>query len=357
MFFSRGAVAVAILLTVATAVIALPSAGAQGCEPIRFTTPVRLGGQGEAYPGQRQWQLTLAYRRLRSDEWFVGTSEKPAMAPGGVSPVFNIQTVIADVGYALTDRITLHASVPFSRGSLSRVGWADGQRHVQTASGIGDVSVQGDVWLLDPRTHEGSNLSLGIGVKAPTGSHRRPSQYYTATGAIPFPADQTIQPGDGGWGISVQTQAFHRVTERWFAYAGGSYMASPRAQSDVLFDPAQTVHWSVPDVYGARLGAAVAALPEQGLTLSLGLRLDGIPRRDLFGGGDSTTIKRTSRILLADPGMSLSRGRNSFTLSVPVRVHVNRIKSIREENSTGRAAINGGGFAKYLVFASYSIRW
>ena len=54
------------------------AAAAQGCEPIRFSTPVNLGGEGQAYQRAREWQLTLAYRRLFSNEWFIGSEDRSA---------------------------------------------------------------------------------------------------------------------------------------------------------------------------------------------------------------------------------------------------------------------------------------
>ncbi|MEO5824331.1 MAG: hypothetical protein ABIR59_00405 [Gemmatimonadales bacterium] len=328
---------------------------AQGCEPIRFTTPIDLGGGGQAYQGAHQWRFTLAYRRLHSSDWYIGTERNNSLAPGGQSPVFNINTFIGDVSYAPTDRLRLRVSVPYSTSSFSRI-WPDAVEHEQSASGIGDVTVAGDLWLFNPRAHENGNLSLGLGVKAPTGSHTKPSQFYTAGGPVDFPADQTIQPGDGGWGITLQAQGFRRFAENWFGYASASYLANPKDQTEVLFNPTSTVHWSVPDVYSARVGTAVSVLPAQGITVSLGLRMDGIPKNDLIGGGDSTTIKRTSNILYGDPGLSLVQGRSTFTLNMPVRLHINRIKSGLEERSTGPAGVNGGGFAKYLLFLSYGYR-
>jgi hypothetical protein len=95
--------------------------------------------------------------------------------------------------------------------------------------------------------------------------------------------------------------------------------------------------------------------PDLGLNASLGARIDGIPTRDLFGGGDSATVKRTSYIVYADPGLSLTQGRSSFTLSVPIRMYLKRTKSITEQQPG--AEPNAGGFAKYLIFASYSHRF
>src|SRR5688572_14944947 len=324
---------------------------AQGCEPIRFTTPVSLGGEGQRCQPANEWQVTLAYRRLVSNQWFVGTQDRSELFPGGggQSPIFRVHTVVAEVAYSINDRYRVRLGVPFSTGSLSRI-WPDGERHDQGATGIGDVTLLGEAWLLDPRTHAGGNISLGLGVKAPTGSHTISSKVYTAAGPVDFTADQPIQPGDGGWGIILQAQTFRQITDNTFGYASGSYMVSPKARTDVRLSPTNPTYFSVPDIYSARLGGAFTVLPEQGLSVSLGGRVDGIPVHDLVGGGDESTIKRTAYVVYADPGLSLSRGKGTLTMSVPYRLRANRVKSVLEQRTPN--ALNGGGFAKYLLFAS-----
>ncbi len=331
----------------------VPTSGvAQGCTPIRFTTPIDLGGEGQAYQRAHQWQFTLAYRRLHSNQFFVGTSQDPTKGPGGQPPEHDIHTFVGDIAYSPTDRLQLNVSLPFSTASISRLGWpGNPARHQQRATGIGDLSAMGALWLLNPKRHQNGNVSVGLGFKAPTGSHTKSSWFYTASDSVAFPADQTIQPSDGGWGFMFQAQAFQRVREGIYVYGFGSYTANPKDQTEVTISPTSPLHWSVPDVYQARLGAALSVWPEQGLSLSLGGRLDGIPKNDLFGGGDSTAVKRTSQIIYADPGLSLSRGKSSFTLSVPIRLHANRFKSGLEERT---GAVSGGGYAKYLVFVSVS---
>lgn len=331
----------------------VPASGtAQGCEPIRFTTPINLGGEGQAYQPAREWQLTLAYRRLVSNEWFVGTEEKSELAPGGKSPEFRIHTVVADVAYALSDRYRVKLSVPFSSGSLSRI-WPDKAAHEQTARGVGDVTLMGEAWAMRPRTSQRGNIAVGVGVKMPTGSHTKSSRFYTAAGPVEFPADQTIQPGDGGFAVLLETHGFRQVTERLHGYAFASYMISPKKQSEVQWVPDSGRYWSVPDVYSARTGGAFSVLPDQNLTLSLGARIDGIPIHDVIGGGDDETIKRTAYVIFADPGLSFSRGSGVFTLSFPYRLAVNRQKSLFERRTN---ALNAGGFARHLLFASYTHR-
>jgi hypothetical protein len=343
---------VALLTLSAGLLVRSAPLSAQGCEPIRFTTPVDLGGEGEAYKASTRWQFGLSYRRLVSNEFFVGTSQHPELGPGGQSPEFKIHTLVTNLDYAITDRWRLSLSVPVSRGTVSRK-WPDGKVHDQNATGIGDVSLTGDAWLLTPRTHRSGNIGFGLGIKAPTGSNTIKDRFYTAKDNVEFPADQTIQPGDGGWAVLLQTHAFRRITERSYAYGSGSYMMSPRARSDVKFTPTSAQYWSVPDVYSARLGGSFNLLPDQGLTVSLGGRMDGIPVHDLIGGGDDSTIKRTAYIMYAEPGLSLSVGRERFSLSVPYRLKVNREKSLFEAQTNG---VNGGGFAKYLVFVGFTHR-
>src|SRR5207245_10266599 len=106
-----------------------------------------------------------------------------------------------------------------------------------------------------------------VAVKAPT----RSSTYTGTCGpadhsVIQYPVDQSIQPGDGGWGVILQVQAFRRMFARAFAYVAGAYLISPRALSDVLRPPPSTVYWSVPDVYSGRVGLMYGLLPQEGLT-------------------------------------------------------------------------------------------
>jgi hypothetical protein len=207
---------------------------------------------------------------------------------------------------------------------------------------------------MTPRTHERGNVAVKVGVKIPTGSHTLASNFFTAAGAVKFPADQTIQPGDGGWGLVLETRGFRKFTERLNGYGFASYMISPKEQSEVQWIPESGRYWAVPDVYSARTGIAFAALPDRGLTLSLGGRIDGIPIHDLIGGGDDETIKRTGYVIFVEPGLSYLRGSGILSLNVPYRLAVNRQKSVFEKRT---GALNAGGFAKALVFASYTHRF
>jgi hypothetical protein len=109
---------------------------------------------------------------------------------------------------------------------------------------------------------------------------------------------------------------------------------------------------SVPDVYTVRGGLAFAALPKQGLSVSLGARLDGIPLRDIIGGDDG--FRRPGYTLYLDPGLALRWGRDELTFSFPIGLqHDFRASLIdRERNLRG-----GGDLAEYLIFVAYTHRF
>jgi hypothetical protein len=313
--------------------------------------PVSLGAQGEAYERKHEWRVTLGYRRLTADEWFVGTEDRSDLAPFGVSPIIKQHTVVAGISFAVSNQLSLRVSVPFSTGTLARV-WPDSATHSQAASGVGDISVVANAWILDPRAHTDGNISIGLGVKTPTGKHNSRSTIYRASGSAPFAADPSIQMGDGGWGIILQADAFRRVLDRAYAYASGSYTSNPKARTDVEPAPGYGTTWSVPDSYSGRLGMAYSLWEDQGVSVSLGARLDGLPVHDILGSGDNAA-RRPGYVIYADPGIALSRGRDNFTLSVPLRLRAERLESDWERQKNLRA---GGAFAKYLIFAGYTRR-
>ena len=318
--------------------------------PVRFTTP-SLGGQGElqvADLAAHQWRIALGYRHLHADQLFVGTQRLPTNQP----LIINLHSVDVTASYAVSDRFSLSLTVPFVYGMQSRL-YADSARHAVTAVGLGDVSLVGSGWLLDPHNHSG-NIALGLGVKAPSGTHTASADYFLADStAIQYPVDQSIEPGDGGWGIILQLQAYRRAFHNGTAYLTGSYLINPRRLSDVPKDPGGKVYWSVPDVYSARLGLAYAVWPERGVSVSLGGRIDGQPVRDLIGGGDPG-FRRPGYSISLDPSVALTTGPSQLALSVPIRLSANREASVLDLQ-TGKHG--GGDFASTLIFVSYSRRF
>ena len=82
--------------------------------------------------------MSVAFRRLTADSWYVGKKVREDKAPFGQPLFLDITSLDATVSYGVTDRFSLSATVPFSRGTHSRF-YADGLRHQVSAAGLGDL--------------------------------------------------------------------------------------------------------------------------------------------------------------------------------------------------------------------------
>ena len=319
-----------------------------------------MGGHGESQSADlraHEWQVAVDYRYLHADRFYIGTQQVlPPPQFFGQPLMINVHSVDWTVTYAVSDRFNLRLTVPFSVGTQSAVR-ADTVRHGAHALGLGDIGLAGTAWLLNPRTHATSNIAIGAGVKFPTGDSKYADTYFLANhSSIQFPVDQSIELGDGGWGVILQGQAFRQFASRAFVYFTGSYLVSPRNQTDVVrapTAPGSAVHISVPDVYTGRLGVSYGVLPEQGLSVSLGGRVDGIPYHDLIGGSDG--FRRPSVIVFLDPGVALERGPGTWTFGAPIRVF-ERLASANLLKGPG-GSIGSGDLAGVLMFVGYARRF
>jgi len=319
--------------------------------PVRFTSP-SLGGQRDSFFKTGEWQVGASYRHLYADQWFVGTKVNESAAPFSKPLYLDINSLDLSVTYGFSRRSSVMVTLPFSTGTHSRF-YADGLRHKVRATGIGDVNAILTRWLLDPNKHVNGNVSLGLGVKLPTGHNESVDDFFAADGTITQKVvDQSIQPGDGSLGFIVQSQVYRELRPQLTAYASGSYLVSPKKKTNVP-SPLPGVTLSVPDVYSARLGVAYALPSKTGTSANLGLRIDGIPLRDVVGGGDAG-FRRPGHTLYLDPGLAMRVRKQEFTLSVPIRLSQNFSRSLidRERNFRG-----GGDLADYLIFAGYSVRF
>jgi hypothetical protein len=222
-------------------------------------------------------------------------------------------------------------------------------------SGIGDIQLVARHWLLKCPAHPNENVSIGLGVKFPSGNYDAHDAFRNGAGVRAVRAvDISSQPGDGGVGIVFDVQAF----KRWKSLTGyfsGTYLVNPRETNGTPSLPfalmgfgAPPDAWvnSVPDQYVARLGVAVPIKAVKGLSLSLGPRLEGVPPKDLIGG--SGGFRFAGYALFIEPGLSYTSGRDTWALSVPVTVH----KRIQNIDSTPGPDM--GTIVPYSVIFSYS---
>jgi len=74
-------------------------------------------------------------------------------------------------------------------------------------------------------------------VKTPTGEDDATDLFYRSGKLVRRPVHVSIQPGDGGWGIILEMQAFQKIFDRTIAYISGSYLINPRNQNGVGVSP------------------------------------------------------------------------------------------------------------------------
>jgi hypothetical protein len=294
------------------------------------------------------------YRYLATANGYIGDEIWPEWDRLGAR--MTIHSIDVQATYAFTPRYSVTLTVPFMHADRSTVLDQDGTRHTTSAGGLGDVRVVGNVWLLDPEKPRSGNISFGVGVKAPTGDEKATDTFHKSTGPEIRPVDQAIQPGDGGWGIELELAGYQQLIDRLYAYVAGSYLINPREENDAFttapYPPppnpnAAVRKLSVPDQYEGRVGVTYIIWPQQGLSLSFGGRIDGVPTRDLVGGSEG--FRRPGYSVYVEPGVSWTRGQNTFNLFTPVLVAANRQKNIYDDRygTQGPAA-----FADFLIIAS-----
>jgi hypothetical protein len=317
--------------------------------PLHFTTP-SLGAEGIVFLHPHQWQVGLSARRVATNKFFVGDTQNETAGPFGHGVNLRLNSADLSLTYATTERLSVGVTIPLFTGTAEQTN-ADLKRHQVSNKGIGDISVIANLWIGAPSRHPNGNLSLGLGVKTPTGGNHATGDFYSATGVITQSMiTPTMQLGDGGWAILAETQAYQQVFARTAAYASGVYSASLREHTDELWGNWPTRFLSVPDVYTARAGMAFAIAPDQGVSASLGGRVDGTRGRDLFGGRDE--YKRSpGYYMYVEPGVAWTTGANQFTLSVPVRVRSNYY-TVRLSDGIDRKG--AGGVNDYIIYAGWS---
>lgn len=214
-------------------------------------------------------------------------------------------------------------------------------------------------WLFSPEKSTKGNLALGLGIKLPTGEYNAKDKFYNVgpEGRPEIrPIDQSIQPGDGGVGLTVDFQAFKLLTDYFSVYADGFYLINPRETNGTrtfreTLNPllANESIMSVPDQYAFRAGLAYAT-PIQGLGFSLGRRFEGVHVRDLIRGSEG--FRRPDYIVSVEPGINYMRNNFTVTLNVPLAVIRNRLQSITDKETeiqTGEPRHGDAAFADYLI--------
>jgi hypothetical protein len=227
---------------------------------------------------------------------------------------------------------------------------------VSNSNGIGDIGVSAQFWLLRPPAENGHNIAFSFGAVFPTGNDAATDTVQTVNGSQRVYLDQSIQPGAGGYGITLGTQAYQRV-KRSVLYISGSYEMTPQQENGTpnaslagvkLPVNPLTQYMSIPDQYLVDGGIAHPFPKIRGLAATAGLRYEGVKVKDLIGG--SLGFRRPGYALSAEPGFQYQRAKSIWTFSLPVALQRNRKRSVPDQivGGAGDAA-----FADYFLLFGY----
>lgn len=349
----------------------------QGCIAVRhMSCAVGSGPNSNALMHPGQWQVSLGMRSLHSYKHFVGTEYQPHRETEGTNVINNTQSADLGITYSVTDRLSVSINLPFSyndRSSMyehygNALAGNPGRNRFETKSvGLGDTRLTANYWILDPLKNPKANVMIGLGVKFPTGNsyvknmfHRRKADGSDYT--LEKPVDQSIQLGDGAIGYNFEVQGYKLLGTKSLLYYNGFYLLSPQNvneteqfASDKPISDLMIRYHSVADQFAARLGVAYDVIPSKGFQVMLGTRIEGIPAYDLFGGSDG--FRRPGYIISIEPGISYSKSKNMLSLTMPLAVVRNRIKSAYDLKDPAGLRQGDAAFADYFISATISRRF
>lgn len=353
----------AIALSLLATLVSMHPAAArgQGCVAAHSPQPVISGLDPTSETSARHYAgtnlihgltITTGFRTYSSFRHYVGTVYQVQRAIKHNAIVNHVDLFELDLNYQLTPRLSVIASVPGLEAT--RHGQAS-PLNVYRAGGIGDVTVGVQSWVFRPPTESHGNVSISGQLKLPTGINDAKGRKTLSNGSTMIePFDESIQPGDGTWGFSLATEAYHPLMWRTAAYFTGSWLFSPQDTTGVLTyrsAPGEEVV-SATDQYLWRGGLSrpvTGVKLLRGLALSMGGRMEGVPVRDAFG--KSNGFRRPGYVISIEPGMMYANGRYTFYGSGPWAMERNRKISVTDiaNHSHGDAA-----FSDYTVIAGLS---
>jgi hypothetical protein len=349
-----------LLLILVLSIGAPVAAFAQGCVVARGAgiSPVHTPPEEGATTTGR-WGAAVSYRNLHSDRHFVGSQEQHERRREGSEVINNSNFIDLSFTYTLNERLSATLTCPFAdHDRSSTVRRNDPQRTILTRyhtqnSGFADLRFMTNYWAFDPKAHAAGNVLLGVGVDIPTGKEDAEDifqSYDPGTGQIVGvrrTVDQSIQLGDGGWGLLLDVFAYRHLAPRLSAFANVFYAVTPEETNGVRTfrsNPFEA-EMAIADSYMARAGLDYVLWPRFGMTVSLGGRIEGVPVHDLVGGSDG--FRRPGYAISIEPGITAMFGATSASLYAPIAVYRNRERSVADRRWTEASGIYRHGDAAF----------
>ena len=317
-----------------------------------------------------KWDASVSYRWFKSHRHFVGVTEQFQRAAAGDEVINRSNFVDVGLNYNFNPRYRVDVTIPFVSHDRSQVVKnASGvilERFSTQATGLADINVVANGWVIDPAKMPKGNLQLGLGLSLPTGNDNVQDVFETfdkTTNKIvasKHAVDQSIQPGSGGYGIVFAFYGYRILGGGFTGFVNGSYTAAPQDKNGVQTARSSVYEAieSIPDTYLGRIGAEYAVPTIKGLSASLGMRVEGVMVRDIIGS--SNGFRRPGYSVAVEPGLGYSHGRWSTRLYVPVSVRRDRQQSVPDKQrsaATGVFSAGDAAFADFEIICSASYRF
>jgi len=341
-------------LGVSALLIAASDALAQGCILLRQTSPM-FGTTGTLDQDVGTWNLTFTGRNSTADIHYNGTERQRQRETEQTYVVNRQNSLTTTVSYQATPRVSVNVGIPFveaSWGIPSPRAGGPGTRANENARGIGDITTLARMSLLSPSTHRSWNISVGGGVKFPTGDNGATDVFPDGSGNnnLERYVDISVNPGDGGWGLISDLQAY-KMMGRFVAFGSGTWLLNPRntgapSRGNVATTTNPTNVNTVSDQFIFRAGTSVSVTRR--VSASLAWRMEGVPRYDLIGRSEG--FRRPGVEMYWEPGITVMSGRHAISLNVPIGYYFNRF---RNPNTATRG---DSTFPEYVAIATYSMR-
>jgi hypothetical protein len=346
----------AVAGTIALAAITFTSTSkpclAQGCVAAHSAQPIISGLDSIDHPGSSNLlhglTITTGFRTYSSFRHYVGTVYQVQREIAHNEVQNHVDLYDLSLNYQLNPRWSLIADIP----GMTATRHSQGSNNYYRSGGISDVTVGAQAWIWRPPTESHGNIALSASLKLPTGINDAKGTTILSNGQTQIrPFDESIQPGDGTWGFSLATEAYHPLLFHTYGYFTGSWLFSPKDTTGVKTfrsQPGEDIV-SATDQYLWRGGISRTVPQLRGLALSFGGRMEGVPVRDAFGA--SNGFRRPGYVISIEPGLIYSYRRYELNVSGPWAIQRNRKRSVTDiaHNTHGDAA-----FSDYTVIASLS---
>lgn len=295
--------------------------------------------------GEKKFQVSIGYREsyahLLFDRSRVDKNLTKALAPKEWLDNMDLTAT-----YNVTSRLSVTGTMPFVFNRISFLlppkGVGVGTRFKNPVTGIGDVSLISRAWLLNPKKHSSFNISLGTGIKIPTGNFNPQYTYPDVFGHFQRKAElpPSIMAGDGGTGMLFEVVAYKSFKKSFLRgssiLVSGNYLSNPRVTNNTLSAisvlglassplAANGTTNSVPDSYAVR---TIYTMPVPGsseipalkrVKLQASYRWEGIRVHDLFGGNRG--FRQPGYVMAVGPGATVRLpGALRFNVEVPITI-------------------------------------